>query len=81
MSPLDDRLDSSRPVRGRRLLVNLAWLGLGVVLTWGLLANPLGLSSLDGLPADVRVSNLADALADAQRMQQALTELEAAYQL
>jgi Cu(I)/Ag(I) efflux system membrane fusion protein/cobalt-zinc-cadmium efflux system membrane fusion protein len=31
------------------MLVNVAWLGLGVVLTWGLLANPLGLSRLDSL--------------------------------
>jgi Cu(I)/Ag(I) efflux system membrane fusion protein/cobalt-zinc-cadmium efflux system membrane fusion protein len=29
--------------------MSLAWLGLGVLLAWGLLANPLGLSSLDAL--------------------------------
>jgi Cu(I)/Ag(I) efflux system membrane fusion protein/cobalt-zinc-cadmium efflux system membrane fusion protein len=38
---------SLKPVR--RVLVNLAWVGLGVLLTWGLLANPLGLSGLDTL--------------------------------
>jgi RND family efflux transporter MFP subunit len=47
MSPLEDRPTSSSP--RRRLFANLAWLGIGVVLTWGLLANPLGLSSLDSL--------------------------------
>jgi RND family efflux transporter MFP subunit len=31
------------------VLTNLVWVGLGVLLTWGLLANPLGLSSLDSL--------------------------------
>ncbi len=49
MSLTDDRSNTtpSRPLR--RVLVNLAWLGLGVALTWGLLANPLSLSSLDSL--------------------------------
>ena len=49
MSLLDDRTASSPSRRGRRVLTNLAWVGLGVALTWGLLANPLGLSSLDSL--------------------------------
>jgi Cu(I)/Ag(I) efflux system membrane fusion protein/cobalt-zinc-cadmium efflux system membrane fusion protein len=31
------------------VLVNLAWVALGVILMWGLLANPLDLSSLDAL--------------------------------
>ncbi len=49
MSLIDDRPTTSPPRRGRRVLVNVAWLGLGVILTWGLLANPLGLSGLDAL--------------------------------
>ena len=49
MSLIDDRPTTSLPRRGRRLLVNVAWLGLGVILAWGLLANPLGLSALDAL--------------------------------
>ncbi len=49
MGLLGDRTTSSPPRRGRRVLVNIAWLGVGVVLTWGLLANPFGLSSLDSL--------------------------------
>jgi Cu(I)/Ag(I) efflux system membrane fusion protein/cobalt-zinc-cadmium efflux system membrane fusion protein len=49
MSLIDDRPTTSLPRRGRRVLVNVAWLGLGVILTWGLLANPLGLSGLDAL--------------------------------
>jgi len=35
--------------RPRRLLANLSWLALGVLLAWALLANPLGLSWLDGV--------------------------------
>jgi len=49
MSLLGDRQDSSRPGGLHRAAVNVAWVALGVVLTWVLLANPLGLSSLDGL--------------------------------
>ena len=49
MSVLDDRPTTDRPRRAPRALVNLAWVGLGILITWGLLANPLGLSSLDGL--------------------------------
>ncbi len=49
MTLLDDRTSSSPSRRGRRALVNVGWLGLGVVLTWGLLADPLGFLSLDSL--------------------------------
>jgi RND family efflux transporter MFP subunit len=49
MSLLEEQSTASPRRRGRRVLANLAWLGLGIVLTWGLLANPFGLSSLDNL--------------------------------
>jgi Cu(I)/Ag(I) efflux system membrane fusion protein/cobalt-zinc-cadmium efflux system membrane fusion protein len=49
MSLNDDRQTPTPSRPGRRVLVNLAWVGLGGLLTWGLLANPLGLSSLDAL--------------------------------
>ena len=49
MSLLGDGTTSTPARRGRRWIANIAWLGLGVVFTWGLLANPLGLSSLDAL--------------------------------
>lgn len=49
MSLLGDRPATTPPQRGRRVLTNLAWLLLGVVLMWGLLANPLGLPGLDSL--------------------------------
>ncbi len=49
MSLFEERPTSSARWRGRRLFVNLAWLGLGAVLTWGILANPFGLESLDSL--------------------------------
>jgi Cu(I)/Ag(I) efflux system membrane fusion protein len=49
MSVLEERPTPSSSRRGRRWLANLAWLGFGVALTWALLANPLGLSSLDAL--------------------------------
>jgi Cu(I)/Ag(I) efflux system membrane fusion protein len=47
MSLLEERKATPPSQRGRRWLANLLWLGSGVVLAWGLLANPLGLSSLD----------------------------------
>jgi Cu(I)/Ag(I) efflux system membrane fusion protein/cobalt-zinc-cadmium efflux system membrane fusion protein len=47
MSLFDD--SPAAPRRSRRLLANLAWLALGVLLAWGLLANPLGLTRLDAL--------------------------------
>jgi len=49
MSALEDPTTPSTSGGGRRWLANLAWLGVGVALAWGLLANPLGLSSLDVL--------------------------------
>ena len=49
MSLMDERTPSARPRRLGRLLVNLAWVGVGVALTWVLLANPLGLAPLDSL--------------------------------
>jgi Cu(I)/Ag(I) efflux system membrane fusion protein/cobalt-zinc-cadmium efflux system membrane fusion protein len=49
MSLTDGRQTPTPSRPGRRVFVNLAWVGLGVLLTWGLLANPLGLSSLDTL--------------------------------
>jgi len=49
MSLQGDRQDLSRPGRFRRAAVSLGWVALGALLTWGLLANPLGLSKLDTL--------------------------------
>lgn len=49
MSLLADGPQTTPPRRGRRVLANVAWLGLGVGLTWTLLANPFGLESLDAL--------------------------------
>ena len=52
MSLMDERAPSSnlrRPRRLGRMLVNLAWVGVGVLLTWGLLANPLGIARVDAL--------------------------------
>jgi Cu(I)/Ag(I) efflux system membrane fusion protein/cobalt-zinc-cadmium efflux system membrane fusion protein len=43
----DDSTTTSR--KPRRLLGNLAWVGLGAAITWVLLANPLGLAGLDVL--------------------------------
>jgi Cu(I)/Ag(I) efflux system membrane fusion protein len=47
MSVLGEHPTSPPSRRRHRWLANLAWLAAGVVLTWGLLANPLGLSGLD----------------------------------
>jgi Cu(I)/Ag(I) efflux system membrane fusion protein len=49
MSLLADRSTSSSPRRRHRWLANAAWVGLGIALAYGLLANPFGLSSLDAL--------------------------------
>jgi len=49
MSRLTDGTPSSSPRGGRRVLVNAAWLALGIALSWGILANPLGLPGLDPL--------------------------------
>jgi len=49
MSLFGSDRSAAAPPRRRGLLSNLAWLVLGVLLAWGLLANPLRLSMLDGL--------------------------------
>ncbi len=43
-----DTLGTDTRRRPRRLVSGLAWLLLGAFLAWALLANPLGLSKLDG---------------------------------
>jgi len=44
-----DSTGTGTPRRSRRLIPGLAWLLLGAFLAWAILANPLGLSKLDGL--------------------------------